>query len=98
MARATTGCLDRASVSFDDPPADREAEPEAALLPAGFDMVLEGAEDTLEPRWLDADAGILDHDAESPLVGIIHRDGDATALGRELQRVSEEVRDDLLQP
>src|SRR5262245_30977668 len=78
---------DAALHQLDQPLADREAEPGAALLPGGGGVGLrEAAEDAAAELLRDAAAAVVHPDAHAG-PGVLGADLDHAALGRELGRV-----------
>src|SRR5437016_1410974 len=91
------GDLERAAVQLDQAAADRQAEAGAAVL--ARERVLDLVEGLADPRQLvrrDADAAVRygDGEAAALLEPRVERDG--AALGRELDRVGQEIEQDLL--
>src|SRR5256885_8893150 len=87
----------RAAMQLGERPGDGEPEPRAlvALGEPTLDL-FERASKLGERVVRDADAGVGDGDAH-PFRGPSCTDGDAAALGRELDRVGEKIEHDLLE-
>ena len=103
--------LDLAAEELRELAADREAQARAAVLAAGRAVgLLERLEDDLLLVRRDADAGVAHREGDHPLGALEllvlrrparrrRRDGDGDVAGvGELERVGEQVLDDLLQP
>src|SRR4051794_3857262 len=75
---------------------DREAETKTAEVRAL--TLLESFEDFRERFRIDANAGVLDLNAQVPSCVIRGRNRHLAALGRELDRVFDQVPKNLLQP
>ena len=89
--------LDRPAVLLDEMAHDRQAEAEAAVHAGVGGVGLgEAIEDVRQEPGLDAGPGVAHLDAGAP-VHLLEGDGDVPALGAELDRVGEQVRDHLLQ-
>ena len=87
----------RAAMQFDDVADDGEAESEAAAAPCGGRVGLaEAFEDVRQERRVDAAAGIADPHLDRRIAPL-DRDLHPPTLGRELDRVREQIGDDLLQ-
>src|SRR6185295_12742316 len=96
-AQALAGALgaNAAAVQFHEVADDREAEAQSAILPAGSDVGLaEPLEHVRDELRMNADAGIADHDLDIASVAA-HREIDHAVSRRELDRVREQVPDDL---
>src|SRR6185312_17285219 len=89
---------DRAAVLLGEELDEGEAEPEAAVLAReGGVRLAEPIEDVGEEARGDAPAGVADHDLDAGAVAAAAR-LHASPLRRELDRVRQEVGDDLLEP
>ena len=88
----------RAAVQLDQVAHDREPEPQAAVHTRGGGILLaEAVEDVGEEGRVDPRAGVGHVDGHAAVLPR-QRDADAPAFGRELDRVGQQVPDDLLQP
>src|SRR5262249_47502287 len=96
--RAIARRRDRPAVQLDQMFNERKPQPQSAMTPRARRVGLsEVLEDERQELRLDALAGVADRDADT--VGVaLHAQLDAPALGRELDRVCEQVPHDLLQP
>ena len=89
---------DRSSVQLDQPAHEREADPEAALgVVLGARHLYERVEEGLQRLGRDADAAVAHADLELA-VPLARRQLHASAVRRVLDRVREQVAEDLLQP
>src|SRR6476620_12469311 len=80
-----------------EPAADREPQPCAAVPPGRRAVQLaEILEHLGVVRLGDADARVLHRDGDQPALSIIRRSDGHGPAGRELQRVAEQIEDDLL--
>lgn len=97
-AEAGTVGADFAAVEFDELHDDRETEAEAAVLARGGGVGLAKAFENVGQK-IGGDAGaVVLHAEEDVGRPVIEEDVDLAADGRELDRVGQEVPDDLLQP
>ncbi len=98
LTRAVTGGLNGSAMPVDDGFADGETQAEAGGVSSRRGVTLfEGVENTEEPVWVDADAGVLKLDANGAGAGIAGADVDVGAFGAELDGVLHEVPEHLLE-
>src|SRR6185503_15457253 len=89
---------DRASVQLRELLGDGKAEPEPAVAAGGRCRLLaEALEDVPQEFGADADAGVGDGDHRA-IGQPLELDRDRAARGRELDRIRDDVPDDLLEP
>ena len=89
---------DRAPVHLDEVAGDRQAEPETPAAAHGRHVsLLERLEDAREGIGTDAAAGVRDDDADASGLRVLGSQRHASALGRELGGVLEDVPEDLLE-
>ena len=90
--------LTRSAVQLDEVTHDRQSEPEPAVLPADRAVGLaEPLEDERQKVGGDARAVVGDRQAQA-VAGLRQHDVDPAAIRRELDRIDDEIADDLLQP
>ena len=95
--RAAAGGGDRAPGHLDERLAQAEAEPEPAeAADEGLFALFEGVEDVRHDGRVDADAGVGDAHAQA-LAGVIGTQDDLAAVGRVLDRVADQVPEDLVE-
>ena len=98
LAFAGTGDFDASAVKFDELLDDRQAKAQPAMPARGARIGLaEAVEHVGQKLGLDSLARIGNSEFEMR-VDALHRDLHLAALGRELDRVREQVPNDLLQP
>src|SRR5688572_11654560 len=92
--RTGTLCPDRTAMEFDECAYDRQSQTETAVAAASFGLP-QGFKEMRQAVGGDAFAGICDR--QSKVVGIVFQTyPNASAPRRELQRVGNEIPDDLL--